>query len=200
MSVGKLESLDWMRKEIEKCYTIKTQLFGPSSEHLKEVKSWNRIVAWDDLHGISYEADPRHVEIIVEQFGLGDSKCVATPGIKEEGRTQQNQDVLLDETEATKYRALVARCNLWSPDKPDIAFVAKELARSMPKPLRGDMTRFKRLGRYFVGKPRFKQWFQWRASQYKVLTYSDADRAVCKSTRKFTIGGVITVGSHTIKG
>ena len=33
-----------------------------------------------------------------------------------------------------------------------------------------------------------------------VVTYSDADWAGCKQTRKSTIGGCIIVGKHTIKG
>lgn len=200
VSVGKPERLDWMKKELEKCYSIKTQLLGPGKDHAREVKILNRIVAWDEAQGISYEADPRHVEIILEQLKLKDSKSVATPGTKEEGRTQQDQDVPLDEDESTKCRALVARCNYLSPDRPDIAFAVNELARSMSAPLRGDLTRLKRLARYFVGKPRLKQWFHWQASQRKIVTYSDADWAGCKATRKSTTGGAIIVGCHTVKG
>ena len=36
---------------------------------------------------MQYEADLRHIEIIVEQLVLQDSKAVRSPGAKEEGKT-----------------------------------------------------------------------------------------------------------------
>ena len=106
-----------------------------------------------------YEADPRHVEIVIEQLGLKDSKIVCTPGTKEEGRTQEDCNQLLDDQEASKYRALVARCNYLSPDRPDVAYSVKELARNMSSPTKGNWAQLKRLGRYLKGKPRLQMNF-----------------------------------------
>ena len=169
VSVGRPENLQWMKRELEKCYAVKIQMLGPSKEHFKEAKISNRIATWDDEHGLNYEAGLRHVE----QLKIQSPKSVATPGTREKGRTQENQDQPLDESEATRYRALVARCNYVSPEWPDIAHSAKELAPSMAKPSNGHMTRFKRLGRYFIGRPRLKQWFNWQRSRCRILTYSD---------------------------
>ena len=33
-------------------------------------------------HGLEYEADPRHVELMVESLGLRDGKSVVSPGVK----------------------------------------------------------------------------------------------------------------------
>ena len=51
-----------------------------------------------------------------------------------------------------------------------------------------------------MGKPRLQQWFEWQESQKRVSTYTDADWAGCKETRKSTTGGVITIGKHALKG
>ena len=64
-----------------------------------------------DKYGIGYEADPRHVEIINHSLLLQEAKAVSTPGTKEEGRTTEDNEEPLSEEQATKYRALVARCN-----------------------------------------------------------------------------------------
>ena len=42
------------------------------------------------------------------------------------------------------------------------------------------------------------QWFEWQPAVEAVITYSDADWAGCKATRKSTTGGCIKVGMHTI--
>ena len=200
VSVGQPKQLEWMEKQLKSKYQIKTQLLGPEGEHLKEVKILNRIVAWNGARGIVYEADPRHVEIVVEQLGLQNAKPVATPGIKEEGRTQEDCDQPLSEEEASKYRALVARYNYLSPDRPDISYSVKELARYMSAPTKGNWLQLKRLGRYLKGKPRVQIKFEWQKTLGVLRTYSDADLAGCKQSRKSITGGCITLGKHMLKG
>ena len=56
------------------------------------------------------------------------------PGTKEEGTTSEDKDAILNDKDTTTYRALVARCNYLAPDRPDIAFSVKELARAMSRP------------------------------------------------------------------
>ena len=138
-----------MRIELEKRYQVKTQMLGPDSCHQQEIKILNRIVQWRGESGIVYEADPRHAELIIEQLQLAEAKSVTSLGTTEEGCTQEDADVTLGEREATSYGAIVARCNYLSPDRPDIAFAVKELARSTSQPTRGDWAKLKRLGRYF---------------------------------------------------
>ena len=199
VSVGQTNQLKWLQAQLETNYQVKTQMFGPGEGQLKQVKSLNRIVTWDHKRGLGYEADPRHVEIIKQQFVLEEAKSVSTPGTKEEGRTTTDHEEPLDEEQATRYRALTARCNYLSPDRPDVAFAVKELARNMSTPKKGDWTRLKRLGRYLIGSPRLQQWFEWQPAQRTITTYTDADWAGCKDTRRSTTGGVITIGGHVVK-
>lgn len=112
---------------------------GPGKDQVRQVNLPNRVVTWDDAQGILYEADPRHVEIIIKQLQLSESKPVSSPGTKEEGRTSEDNETPFTDKEATNYRAIVARCNYLFPDRPDVAFAVKEFARAMSKPTKGDM-------------------------------------------------------------
>ena len=130
---------------------------------------------------------------------LEEAKHVSTPGTREEGRTNEDNGTVLSDKEATSYRAPVARCNHLAPDRPDIAFSVKELAKAMSKPIVRDMQRLKRLARYLKGKPRLVSLFNWQPMQTIIVTYSDADWAGCRDTRRSTTGGCVTIGSHSIK-
>ena len=147
VSVGMPSQLKWLEEQLMKKYQIKTQLLGPGEGQLKELKILNRIVTWRGEKGLTYEVDPRHVEIVVEQLKLGEAKPVATPGTREEGTTQQDAQEELNDEEASKYRVLVARCNYLSPDRPDISDAVEELARHMSMPTKGNWARLKRFGR-----------------------------------------------------
>lgn len=162
VSTGKPHDLQWMKSKLEEKYQIKTQMLGPGKEHTKELKIFNGIATWNQQSGFTYEVDPRHVEIILEQLNLNDAKLVTTLGIRDEGRTQKEHEELFEEHLASKYRALVAICNYIVPDLPDIAFTVKELARGMALPTNGDWQIFKRLGRHLKGQPRVQQQYDWQ--------------------------------------
>ena len=199
VSIGMPEEFKWMREQLERKYQVKTQTLGLGKDDVQELKVLNRVISWKGHKGITYEADPRHVELIISQLKLEESRPVSTPGTKEEGRTQEDDEIPLDAKETSKYRALVARCNYLSLDRPDISFTVKELARQMASPREGDMKRLKRFGRYLKSHPRLQQEYCWQGHQHTVKTYSDADWAGCRETRKSTTGGCIIVGNHTIK-
>ena len=199
VSCGVPGFLRWMQGKLDSKYQVKTQWLGPGEGYSQEFKVLNRIISWHGHRGLAYEADPRHAELVVQHRDLTEAKAVSTPGTREEGRTQEDRDEKLNDKDSTKYRAVIARCNYLSPDRPDISYAVKELARAMSAPTRGDMTRLKRLGRYLKGKPRLQQWFLWQPVQSIMITYSDADWAGCKQTRKSTTGGCIMIGAHSIK-
>ena len=45
------------------------------------MKLLNRIITLTE-HGVLYEADPRHSELMIRNLGLDDGKGVASPGTK----------------------------------------------------------------------------------------------------------------------
>ena len=199
VSVGQPKQLRWLEDKLKTKYQIKTQVLGPDEGQTKEIKIFNRITSWHGTKGVAYEADPRHIEIVVEQLALKEAKEVATPGSREEGRIQQDCNEKLDENQSFKYSAIVARCNYICLDRPDIAFSVKELARHMASREKGKWLQLKRSGRYLKGRPRLQQWFPWQEAPQTMKSYSDADWAGCKNIRMSTTGGCVTLGKHTLK-
>ena len=51
---------------------------GPGEEDTQELRVLNRVLRWTEK-GVTYEADPRHAEILVAGL-LGGSRPVTTPG------------------------------------------------------------------------------------------------------------------------
>ena len=98
VSIGKLEGLNWLREPLAKKYQIKTQTLGLGRDQMKEAKVLNKIVTWDQVNGITYEADSRHVKIKLDQLNLQDAKPAAIPGTSEEGRTPTFHQPPLEDT------------------------------------------------------------------------------------------------------
>ena len=97
------------------------------------------------------------------------------------------------------FRAMAARSNFLAQDRSDISYAAKELCRDMSKPNTQSWARLKRLGRYLVAHPRRVTEFNYQGRVSRITVHVDSDYAGCIRTRKSTSGGILTVGSHSIK-
>ena len=75
----------------------------------------------------------------------------------------------------TRYRALAARISYLSQDRPGLKFASMQVCCAMARPTMRDMERVKRIGRYFVGRPRARCWFRWQESG-ELEAYSEATR------------------------
>ena len=53
-------------------WDVKVAMLGPDAHHDQEVKILNRSVRWT-ASGLEYEADQRHVRVVLEQLELQDS-------------------------------------------------------------------------------------------------------------------------------
>ena len=102
VSTGTTKILLWLKERLESKYQVKTQTLGPEEGQCKEVKIFNSIVSWHGSEGLTYEANPRHAEIITEQLNLQSAKPISTPGAKEEGRTQPGWENKLNNNDGTK--------------------------------------------------------------------------------------------------
>ena len=177
-------------------YEIKLRgVLGPGISDDKEISLLNRIVRWIEA-GIEYEPDPRHAEILIEQLGLSGAKPVSTPGIKE---SSDDLPEPLPEADVTTYRSMVARLNYLAQDRPDLSYASKELSRHMSAPSVKDWGDLKRVGRYLLGCPRVVQKFEWQKRFDEMHAYADSDWAGCAETRRSTSGGLVLLGSHSIK-
>ncbi len=112
--------------------------------------------------------------------------------LEEERQTMSDKD-------ATTYRAIAARANYLALDRPDIQYPTKEVCREMSDPSVGGKRKLKRLGRHLIERPGVVLKYQYQEREDEVTGYSDSDWAVCQKTAKSTSGGVLTIGTHTIK-
>ena len=189
--------IDWMRRSMEAKYELtETGRIGPGQDDGKELKVLNRIVRWMP-GGIEYEADPRQAERVVENLGLRGAKTVGSPGVKVTA-DMELRDKPLDAAKHTPFRAVAARCNYVSSDRPDIQFSSKEICRWMANPTESGVAALRRLGRYIEGHKRLIYEYPWQEAE-SVEVYSDTDWAGCIKTRKSTSGGCLLLGRHLIK-
>ena len=104
----------------------------------------------------------------------------------------------LGAAECTRYRSLVARANYLAQDRMDIQYSVKELTRRMSAPDSKDYEALKRLGRYFVGRPRVIINFDNQNRPKHLDCWVDTDWAGCVRTRRSTSGGGMQWGSHSL--
>ena len=100
---------------------------------------------------------------------------------------------------ATAFRALAARANHLSHDRPDLAYAAKELCREFAVPTQASLLRLKRLIRYLVRVPRLVFQYRWQKDSNGFDIHVDTDFAGCRATRRSTSGGVALRGTHCIQ-
>ncbi len=137
---------------------------GSGKEDDKSVRILNRIIRWTH-QGIRVEADPRHVEILIKETGLGEANIVVTPGAKANEGKGELSDAPLDKAAASTYRSCVARANYLALDRPDIAFADKEACRDMSAPTTASWEKIKRVVRYLKGEPRLVSEYQWQGKK-----------------------------------
>ena len=81
-ALGTDASLDAYEAGLAKYFELKIKgRLGLDAKDDKEMRVLNRIVRVDPS-GLSYEADPRHAELLVQSMNLQGCSPVATPGIK----------------------------------------------------------------------------------------------------------------------
>ena len=196
---GQQSDLDWVRDVLAAKYLLKVRgILGPEPCDQKRIVILGRVVDWraDELW---WEADPRHVEKILEACGMSSGNSAVVPGGKlqeEDGDDQQ-----LAGEDLAKYRSVTATANFIAQDRPDVRFAGKELCRDMAKPTRGSCRKMKKLARYLKGQPRVVQKFKFDVDglgdEVKVIV--DSDWAGCTATRRSTNGGCIMVGDLCVK-
>ena len=197
------DDLDFVLQELVRHYEIKNRgRLGSGLKDAQEIDILGRVVK---LHkwGVSWEADARHRQIIMGHFGLDEvSKTLIKNGYKEEIETEgetKNEELSLEDQRT--YRALAARINYIAQDNPCIQFSAKEICRSMAKPVLQDFQKVKKLARFMAGVKAVKFNYEWQSEDEAVelRVFVDSDWAGCVQTRRSTSGGVVMLGRHTLK-
>ena len=198
VTTGSRENMAWLKTKLEKRFEIKTTVLGLGNNEVREARLLNRIIGVCEK-GWRYEADPRHAELIIRGLNMQDAKGVKTPGEDQKPWCEVEDAEALPVQDATPFRALAARANYLSPDRPDAQYAIKEICRGMASPTRGDLKKLRRLARYLLERPRLILEFPFQVDESLVKGYSDSDWAGCRRTAKSTSGGCIMKGQHCVK-
>ena len=118
--------------------------------------------------GLWIEADPGNVQEVIKALGLEGASPAPTPGVaaKEETKVDDSEgsiDSELEPEEITMFRAVAARLHYLSQDQHGITFTTVKLCSKMSRPDGQVLKNRKRVGRFFVGKPRVGCLFEWQA-------------------------------------
>ena len=111
-ALGTDHGLNLYEQGLAKCFECKLKGrlgLGPKDE--KEMRVLNRIVRVSP-EGLSYEADPRHCELLAKSLGLQEAKTVATPGVKKPFSDEVLDLDLNEDVTTTALSPLLTRLNL----------------------------------------------------------------------------------------
>ena len=198
--VGKPDDLKWLKAKLSLRFEIKTSMVGMNAQdgEIREARILNRIIRVTP-QGWECEADQRHADLIIQETGAADKSTLSHPGGDKKVMEEESNSKELTGSEATRFRAVAARTNYLSVDRPDIQYAVKEVCRRMAKPVEGDWQKLARLGRYLKGDPRCVMEYQWKQAGENPVGYSDSDWGGDRKTGKSTCGGIIMLGGHLIK-
>ena len=131
------EDAERLIRKFKERYQIKTQMIGEAADLDKQLQALNRTVRWSS-RGLWIGADPRHVKEVIKALGLEGVSRAPTPRVasKLQTRVEENEgsvDPELAREETTMFRAVAARLNCLSQDRPDITFATIELCSKMSR-------------------------------------------------------------------
>ncbi len=193
---GRAAALDEVKASMHERFLLKElgRLGGGQGE-LKELRVLNRVIRWTPA-GLTYEADPRHVEILVRGVA-GAERALSAPGTHSKDFEVPSEPDLPDSI-ARLFRSFAARANYLAMDRPDLSQATKELCRRMSAPRAADLRALSRVARYLVGAARVVYEFPWQRGPV-LQAFTDSDFAGCVSTRLSTSGGAVLLGTHLLK-
>ena len=196
---GKQSDLESVRDVLAAKYILKVRcILGPDPGDQKSIVILGRVVEWrkDELW---WEADPRHVEKILQVCGLVSGNQSVVPGAKL--HKEHRDDEELAGEDLVRYRSVVATSNFIAQDRPDVRFAVKELYHEMARPTCASWRKLKKLARYLKGQPRVVQKIKLDVDGFgdEVKIIVDSDWAGCTHTRRSTNGGCIIVGDICMK-
>jgi hypothetical protein len=200
--LGREKHLKDMANKMAEWYEIKVRaMMGPDPGDDKEVRILNRVCRWEK-DKITYVADDKHATRIMDELGFDEgTKGVDMPIKKGHDEGDYENDEPLDTAEAKRYRRLAATINYLAVDRPDLQFTASVLGRTMAKPTERSWANLKRAARYLKAHATVVlEYPEAEAVDVKtIVAYSDSDWAGCKTSRRSTSGGLVTLGGSILR-
>ena len=191
--VGATDAVEWFRHAISADYDITYAALGAGPD--KSVKYLNRVISMSE-EGVKIEGDEKHVKILLNEWGLIDSKGVDTPVVKDEVAGHRTEP--MTSQQATLFRRGAARVNYMSQDRPDLSVASRMLSQRMSNPMQGDEIALKRVIIYLRLHPTCATVMSWQSEPEVMTLLVDADWAGCQESRKSTSGGCILLGNHLV--
>ncbi|CAE6957274.1 RE1 [Symbiodinium sp. CCMP2592] len=158
----------------------------------------HRRISWGPK-GYTWEADEKHVEVLVSGLGLKGAKGVDAPASKDCGKSDREAEKELDAEEAALFRKMAGTALYLSLDRPTIQFAVSDITSGMARPLRLHMHRLRRLGRYLINHPREVWKFEYQEAPKELVVYTDSDWASDTRNRKSMSCYVEMFGKHMIE-
>ena len=205
LAFGDAQHLEKLSQVLKDAYELKCLgILGDEDGDRTEAYFLNRLIRVEKKNGkgsIVIEADRRHVDLLIQAFGLEKANGVESPDVKKSADQQmlESRSPLLDKSEASKYRSATMRAAYLSQDRLDIGHAVKNLARGMVSPTEAKLADLKRLIRYLKKYPDVGQCFGSQQVPSKLRVQVDADHGGDAVTRKSTTGMVAIYGTHVLK-
>ena len=157
----------------------------------------------NDLHyfpDLPSHEEPRFLGAVKGKAAAKFKKRLGAKQVKNFERDAASADGLLKPSAATTFRAVAARSNYLAQDRPDGTYSSKELCREFSRPNTLSLQKLKRLGRYYVGRPRLVYKYSFADEPTDTLdVFCDTDFAGCSQTRRSTSGGCALIGGRLVK-
>ena len=170
-------------KELRQHFLLKvspTLMPGGKQVHLGRVIE--RLPGGD---GFTIKIKEETIESLLECMGLKNSKSLATPGVKADAKTENEEPLELDQ--ARTFRTGTGKLLFISSERCDLQYSTKEVARGMSRPTVEDFGRLKKVCRYLLGTKEMKSLLRPRKELGLRLTDNvDSDWAGDKISRKST--------------
>ena len=189
-------------------YTVKVVSVIGDGSLQQEAVILNRIVRYMPPNKASrmameMEPDQRHVDILLREHGLDDSrsKGVDTPRVKKsESQVFAGlESPPLDREGVRLYRSGAVRISYLGQDRADVQEAAKCLSCRMQSPTQADLVELKRVVRYLLKFPRAFFVFEEQELPKELNGWVDADFAGDLVSRRSTSGLVLLFGRHCLK-
>jgi hypothetical protein len=210
--MGSYTDTKWLEAKLREAWTLTVRgIMGPPGykDCVQELRVLGRLISWT-AEGITWEADPRHAEIVCKSYGLragADTSAstsaspkamrkITTPGVSDKQEELENE-VPLDIAQRALYRSMTMRTQYLTQDRPELQFQGRERARRMQEPTNLDETALKRMARFMDGAPRVVWLFPWQKQVRHLDTWCDSNHAGCLRTRKSVSGGAVMIGTAT---
>ena len=194
---GSNVELAWLQENLGVRLKLKpAEPLGPGSQcsYLRATRT--RIDA-DTIHIAPRET---YIMNVLDILGLGDNNCEPMPHPIVQTRQKSDEDEpRLDEEDLGADHRCVGIHRHLLKYRPDIAFAVHEVSKTLASPGDADFRRLRRLGRYLVSTVKLGIMIRKSNDPEHLDGYTDADWSGHSINRKSTSGGVLKIGSATLR-